>query len=329
MKSKLFVHSSKMEKPAIVDALTEMLRGLRLDGVEYGRCKPCAPWATSYPAGEAARFHFLAGGQAWMQAPDGEWMQLKCGDAVLLPRGDAHVLASEPGIVPTPFGSLPRKTLCDGIVDVQSSGEEGTNRLFFAVMRFNVDKHHPLLQMMPDVMKTSDLAKSEPTIPPLLDAMMRETEMNRVGSGGMLARLADVLTATIIRTWVEHGGAQSSGWLAAVNNPDIGRVLAAIHNDPSQDWNVEELAKLMGASRSGFAQRFADAVGETPARYVARTRMQQAHQWLRDGQRVSSVAEKLGYDSEASFSRAFKRIMGAAPSQFRKRKSETTQMGSN
>ena len=306
------------------DALTEMLRGLRLDGVEYGRCQPCAPWATAFPAGEAAQFHFLAQGTAWLQLPSGEWTELKCGDAVLLPRGDGHVLASEPGLPSRPFESLPRKTLCDGIIDVQCQGPAATNKLFFAVMRFNVDKHHPLLQMMPDIMQARDLAASEPTIPPLLDAMMREAEMNRVGSGGMLARLADVLTATIIRTWiehggVEHGGAQGSGWIAAVKNPEIGRVLTAIHADPAHDWNVGELAKLMGASRSGFAQRFADAVGETPARYVVRTRMQQAHQWLREGQRVASVAEKLGYDSEASFSRAFKRIMGAPPSQFRKR----------
>ena len=129
------------------------------------------------------------------------------------------------------------------------------------------------------------------------------------------------MTATLIRAWVECGGAQSSGWIAAVKNPDIGRVLAAIHADPSRDWNVEVLAKLMGASRSGFAQRFVDAVGETPARYVVRTRMQQARQWLGEGQRVAFVAEKLGYDSEASFSRAFKRTMGAPPSQFRKRES--------
>lgn len=305
----------------MTDALTEMLRGLRLDGVEYGRCKPCAPWATAFPAGESARFHFLAAGSAFLQTPGGGWTELKAGDAVLLPHGDAHVLASEPGLSAKPFASLPRKTLCDGIVDVECSTARGSNLLFFAIMRFNVDKHHPLLQMMPDVMQTRDLAASEPTIPPLLDAMMREVEMNRVGSGGMLARLADVLTATLIRTWVECGGAQSSGWIAAVNNPDIGRVLAAIHMDPSQDWSVDLLAKLMGASRSGFAQRFADAVGETPARYVVRTRMQQAHQWLREGQRVASVAEKLGYDSEASFSRAFKRIMGAPPSQFRKRDS--------
>lgn len=191
-------------------------------------------------------------------------------------------------------------------------------------MRFNVDKRHPLLNLMPDVMRTSDLAKGEPTIPPLLDAMMREVEMNRVGAGGILSRLADVLTATIIRTWVEHGCGDASGWLAAVRNPEVGRVLAAIHLDPAHDWSVNELARHMGASRSGFAQRFVSVVGETPARYVARMRMHQAHEWLREGQRVAAVAERLGYDSEASFSRAFKRVIGASPSHFREKRNGAT-----
>jgi AraC-like DNA-binding protein len=147
--------------------------------------------------------------------------------------------------------------------------------------------------------------------------MMREVEMNRVGSGGILARLADVLTATIIRTWVEHGCGTATGWLAAVRNPEIGRVLAAIHLEPARGWTIAELAKIMGASRSGFAQRFVDVVGETPARYIASMRMHQAHQWLKEGQRVASVANRLGYDSEASFSRAFRKMMGAPPSHYR------------
>ncbi len=304
----------------MTDPLTEMLRGLRLDGVEYGRCQPSAPWATAYPAQAEARFHFLAAGSAYLQAPGGAWTEMRPGDAVLLPRGDAHVLASEPGISPTPVDCLPRKPLCDGIVDLQCPCTDSNNLIFFAVMRFNVDKRHPLLNLMPDVMRTSDLAKSEPTIPPLLDAMMREVEMNRVGAGGILSRLADVLTATIIRTWVEHGCGDASGWLAAVRNPEVGRVLAAIHLDPAHDWSVNELARHMGASRSGFAQRFVSVVGETPARYVARMRMHQAHEWLREGQRVATVAERLGYDSEASFSRAFKRVIGASPSHFREKR---------
>jgi AraC-like DNA-binding protein len=301
----------------MTDALTDILRGLRLDGVEYGRCQPCAPWATSYPAQEPARFHFLASGSAHLQTPDGAWMELTPGDAVLLPRGDAHVLASKPGLPAISIRDLPKRQLCDGIVDVQCPNSDSQNLLFFAVMQFNVDRLHPLLQLMPSVMRTSDLASSEPSIPSLLDTMTREAAMQRVGSGGILARLADVLTATIIRAWVEHGCGTATGWLAAVRHPEVGRVLAAIHLDPTKDWSVPELAKLMGASRSGFAQRFADTVGETPARYVARMGMHQAHQWLREGKRVAHVANRLGYDSEASFSRAFRKIMGAPPSHSR------------
>ncbi|WP_160003943.1 AraC family transcriptional regulator [Rhizobium sp. 18055] len=303
----------------MTDPLTEMLRGLRLDGVEYGRCQPSAPWATAFPTQEEAQFHFLATGSAFLRAPDGEWTEMHPGDAVLLPRGDGHVVASEPGLTPIPVDCLPRKPLCDGIVDLQCHCPDTTNLLFFAVMRFNVDKHHPLLKLMPDVMRTSDLAANEPAIPALLDAMAREVDLNRVGAGGILARLADVLTATIIRTWVEHGCGDATGWLAAVRNPEVGRVLAAIHLNPAHDWSVDELARQMGASRSGFAQRFVDVVGETPARYVARMRMHLAHQWLREGQRVSAVARRLGYESEASFSRAFKRVIGASPSHFRER----------
>nr|WP_250808913.1 AraC family transcriptional regulator [Neorhizobium tomejilense] len=310
--------SSKETPLDVSDPLTEMLRGLRLDGVEYGRCRLAEPWATSFPAQEAARFHFISSGNAWLQTPSGEWLQLRPGDAALLPRGDAHVIASLPGLAPLPFDRFGRKEVCQGVFDVQCADACGGTVALTASMRFNIDKLHPLLQLMPEAMLTSDLARNEPSIPHLLDAMAREVDMDRVGAGGILARLADVLTATLIRTWVEHGCGDTTGWIAAVRNPEVGRVLAAIHLQPDRDWNIASLARLMGASRSGFAERFLRVVGETPARYVARVRMHQARQWLRDGERVATVAERLGYDAEASFSRAFKRIIGTPPSHFRK-----------
>ena len=226
-------------------------------------------------------------------------------------------MASGKEVPAAPYERLDRREVCQGIYDVQCPNAPGGTLLLVGSMRFNVDRLHPLLQLMPDVMMTSDLARSEPAIPHLLDAMGREVEMDRVGAGGILARLADVLTATLIRTWVEHGCGESTGWLAAVRNPEIGRVLAAIHLQPERDWTVADLAKVMGASRSGFAERFSRVVGETPARYVARVRMHQARQWLSQGMRVSVAAQRLGYDAEASFSRAFKRIIGAPPSAYR------------
>jgi transcriptional regulator GlxA family with amidase domain len=152
----------------------------------------------------------------------------------------------------------------------------------------------------------------------LLDAMEREASLNRIGACGILARMADVLAASIIRAWVECACSDSTGWIAALRSPGVGKVLAAIHASPEQDWSVPELANIMGASRSSFAQAFKESVGESPARYVARIRMFQARSWIaQDGMRVTTAAGRLGYDSEASFSRAFKRVIGHAPSKAR------------
>ncbi len=307
-------HSSRT---GATDPLTEMLRGLRLEGVEYARCRMTAPWGLVFPAQPAAHFHFIAERGCWLRTPDGEWVRLEQGDAVLLPRGAEHALASSPDAVASPLNNCQSDPVCCGIVDTQGGGDGEETVLFSASMNFNLDSQHPLFQMMPELMQMHELAADEPGIPPLLAAMTCELALDRVGAGGMLTRLADVVAAGLIRNWVEKG-CGSAGWVAAARDPDIGRVLAAIHRDPTKDWTVEALADVMHASRSAFALRFATVVGETPARYVAQLRMQQAKQWLvRDRLKIAIVAQRLGYESEAAFSRAFKRIIGAPPSQFR------------
>jgi AraC-like DNA-binding protein len=300
------------------DHLTEMLRGLRLDGVDYSRCQMAAPWGVIFPPTHEAYFHFVSRGGCWLKTSAGEWLELQDGDAVLLPRGGGHVLASSPEVVPSPPCNCRVRELYGNVFDVEGGGSGKHMLIFTGRMTFNVDGDHPLLRLMPDMMRMLDFIANEPGIPHLLEAMGQEVAMDRVGAGGIMARLADVLAATIIRGWVESGCGTSKGWVAAARCPQIGKVLAAVHAHPETDWTVESLAELMGASRSGFAQRFAEVVGETPARYVAQVRMHQARQWLaRDKLRIAVVAQRLGYESEASFSRAFKRITGAAPSQVR------------
>jgi AraC-like DNA-binding protein len=237
-----------------------------------------------------------------------------------VPRGAEHVLASRPGVRAAPLERYEVKPVCGNIFDVSCSGGDAKTVLFCGSMRFNLDQLHPLRALMPDVMRAHELARNEPSVPHLLEAMVREVALDRVGSGGMLARLADVLAATIVRAWVEGGCGDATGWIAAVRDPQIGRVIAAIHLDPSRDWSVTTLAKLMGASRSGFAQRFAATVGETPGRYLARVRMHEARQWLTNERAmIAVIARRLGYESEASFSRAFKRVLGFAPSHYRRK----------
>jgi len=312
--------SSKPRAPSDIDPLTDMLRGLRLDGIEYRRRELDAPWAFSFPAQSDAYFHFIGERACWLMSPAREWLKLDAGAAVLLPRGSEHALASEPDAIPPTFPPWQGDAAGDGIFDFRP-GESGTGwRLFYGTMRFNLDSLHPLLRLMPDVMTVSELTRTESTIPHMLDAMADEIATNRVGACTIVCRLADVLAAQIIRSWVQCGCGNATGWIAAVRHPDIGRVLAEIHASPEREWSVSDLAKLMGASRSSFASKFAEIVGETPARYIAQVRMHQARQWIRrDRARISEVAQRLGYDSEASFSRAFKRILGSSPSHFRAR----------
>lgn len=303
------------------DPLTQILLNMRLEGIEYGRCLMQAPWAVSFPAQQNAKFHFVASGGCWLRTQNADWVQLNAGDAVLLPRGHAHVLASAPEVPPVNINSLGRISVAENIYLVRDSETielPPSHVMFCGDMRFNLDPSHPILAMMPEVMRASDLARRDPTVPMLLDAMEREVALNRIGACGVLARMADVLAATIIRAWAECACGNSTGWIAALRCPDLGKVLVAIHNSPELNWNVPALANVMGTSRSRFAQAFKHSVGESPAKYVARIRMSQALRWIsQDGMRVAVAADRMGYDSEASFSRAFKRVIGHPPSKSR------------
>lgn len=323
------------------DLLSQILVDLRLDGVEYNRCELNGPWAVAYSAQSWARFHFVGSGSCWLRTPDADWLQLHQGDAVLLPRGSLHILASAPDVPPVDIASLARTTLCGNVHLVGPCGARRGSHLhahhhdhgaghaplaatpptvvFSGALRFNLDPLHPLLAMMPTVMQARDLTARDPAVPALLDAMEREVAFDRIGACGILARLADVLAATIIRGWLEasiaNNSSTSSGWITAVRCPKIGKVIAAIHAEPERNWTVPMLAGLIHVSRSSFAESFTRTMGESPAKYVAKVRMFEARRWIAQDQlRIATVAERLGYDSEASFSRAFKRIIGHPPS---------------
>jgi AraC-like DNA-binding protein len=312
------MHDKSSKAGTATDPLSEMLRGLRLDGVEYGRFQMKAPWGLAFPAQEAARFHFVSGRGCWLLTPAKDWVRIEPGDAVLLPRGAEHALASAPDADVIPFCRCAFQQVCEKVFETSGGGAGDETLLFSGSMTFNVDRLHPLLRLMPELMQVHEATINEPGIPDLLKTMGCEVALDRVGAGGILARLADVVAASLIRSWVERGCGDASGWIAAARDPEIGRVLAAIHLNPSADWSIEALAKTMRGSRSAFAERFTRVVGETPARYVAQVRMHHARQWLtRDKARIGVVAQRLGYDSEASFSRAFKRVMGVPPSHFR------------
>ncbi len=178
--------------------------------------------------------------------------------------------------------------------------------------------HPTMTRAMPPVLAAYGFGRAEPAFSGLLHTMHLEASAARPGSGTVLAGLTDVGISAAVRFWLEHGCGTARGWLAAARDPNVGDALAAIHEDPGTRWTVASLARIARASRSQFAEQFRDAVGDTPARYVTRIRMAQAERMLRDGEPVSGIAYRLGYDSEEGFSRAFRRHSGVAPSLWRR-----------
>lgn len=304
------------------DPVSELLMGMRLRGASYGRLCFDPPFGIRFPASPEARFHFIAAGKLHLQMQDGEVQTLGCGDAVLLPRGEAHSMVSAPGVPTLSVDHFETRQLCGNVCELGSSSEDSCRRkqtlIFTGRMEFDLDTLHPLIGLMPRVMSVCELLNRQPEILPLLEAMEREMTAERAGHAGILARLADVVAASIVRGWVECGCGDATGWIEALRNPRLGRVIAALHRDPGREWTVAEMAAEMGSSRSVFAERFAVATGTTPLRYLAALRMRLAAQWIsRDHMPIDTAARRLGYASQAAFARAFKRVIGYPPGRLR------------
>lgn len=304
------------------DPVSELLLGMRLRGARYGRLRLAPPFGVLFPATAEARFHFIAAGPLYLQCEGCDLHRLNCGDAVLLPRGQEHALLSAPGVPLRPLESYETTELCKDVC-MLADCPEGTCRskdglIFSGRMVFDLDSLHPLVELMPSILSVRELLSRQPEILPLLQAMEREMNSERAGSAGILARLADVVAASIVRGWVECGCGDATGWVEALRDPRLGRVIAALHRDPGRNWTVAEMAAEMGSSRSVFAERFTAAIGMTPLRYLANLRMRLAARWLgQDRIAIDTVAKRLGYGSHAAFARAYKRVTGHPPGQAR------------
>ncbi|MGR9221451.1 cupin domain-containing protein (plasmid) [Rhizobium leguminosarum] len=321
--------SSQSSSPSNIpmDALSEVLRDFRLSGVNYGRCELRHPWSIAFRQQSSLRFHFVSQGPCWIHTEMHGWQELHDGDLVLLPQGIAHRLASAPGIVDDSLKSCQVTKLGSNVCEVVREGTGEISTLFCGSMALGAGALNPLIELMPSIIKGCDVAGNDPIVGPLLAAMTAEAAQPQMGSATVLSRMADLLVARLIRCWVNCSGASTTGWLAAIRDPHIGRVLAAMHRDPGHDWSLESLASVAGQSRSIFAERFSAILGEGAAHYLARLRMQLARELLgQSGMSVAEVATRLGYESEASFARAFKRITSVSPGVVRRTISGRTDM---
>ncbi|MFD7506844.1 AraC family transcriptional regulator [Streptomyces sp. NPDC059850] len=306
------------------DLISELLTSMRLRGVRYRRVHVGPRFGLTFDAKPGrASFHFLAVGSAVLRTGDGTVHELSAGNAVFMPHGQSHQLLSGPDGPNGPdipvrgIDSFDGVPLGDAVCDVDtcpSAGPAPSAVFFSGSMEFDLGGMQGLGQLMPDVMLVDAEGKRYPGLMPILTSMRREVCSARVGFAGILARLAEVAAAMIVRGWIECGCDNSSGLVAALRDPRLACAILALHRQPGHHWTVAELAAECNVSRSVFADRFHTTIGMPPLRYATELRMLLASQWLaQDTLPVQSVAQRLGYTSQASFTRAFKRVTGQPP----------------
>jgi AraC-like DNA-binding protein len=302
------------------DALSAVLQDLRLTHASYCRTELHAPWGIEIPVEDGASLHVIVEGNGWLHTAKSEPLPLGQGDIVLLPQGAGHTIVDAPTSAKRPIQELPRECVGDRVFHIRGGGTGPRALMVCCGMTFEASALHPLLRMMPEVLHVPCGGSRDPVLSILLDTMAAEIREQRMGAATVMARLADIVVARVVRTWVEQRAEHATGWLAAIRDPQIGRALAAFHRNPERDWSVEALGGAAGLSRSQFSERFTAVLGVAPARYVAEWRMHLATRWLTaEHVSIGEVASRLGYDSEPSFSRAFKRIVGVPPGELRQR----------
>jgi AraC-like DNA-binding protein len=307
------------------DPLGEALHFLRMNGAFYCRSELTAPWGLTMPRMPGYLwFHVVTSGRFWLEANgDGaRWIQL--GDLALVPHGEGHVLRSEPGAPAPGILDLERELVSDRYEILRHGDGGAPTGLICGAVRFEHPAARNLIEILPSTIHIE--ASSSPRLEWMQSAlrlMAAEAGELRPGGEAVITRLGDILVIQAIRAWMETDRVAQTGWLGALQDPQIGQAISLIHRDPARDWTVASLADELAMSRSAFAARFTELVGEPAMRYVARWRMNVAVAALKDqGATVAELADRLGYRSEAAFSRAFKRVIGVSPSAVRSSEDE-------
>jgi AraC-like DNA-binding protein len=305
-----------MSLRTLADPLGEALHVLRLRGTFYSCCEFRAPWGLVLPPFPGTlMLHVVTSGRCWLEVAGEEPRCLQQGDLALVPHGEGHALVSEPGFAGMHLFDLPREDVSERYEIIRQNGGGAAAGLVCATVRFDHPAARHLVRALPRVITVEAWTSPQTEwIQSTLRFMSVEAAAMRPGGETVITRLADVLVIQAIRAWMEQDPAARTGWLGALRDPQIGRTIALIHGDPARPWTVGSLAHEVAMSRSAFAARFSELVGEPPMHYVTRWRIYTALTWLKDEEAtVGEVAYRLGYQSDAAFSRAFKRIVGVSP----------------
>jgi AraC-like DNA-binding protein len=321
------------EAPDPAALIEEALRLVHLSGAVFLRGEFAAPWAFAsmgpreYAAAlrtgteRLALFHVVLEGSCRVQVESGDEVVASAGEAILLPYGDRHVMGDTAAdSAPVPVGQLlPPAPWTNIPMMRQGPGSGPSTRVLCGYLHCEDFLFHPLLRALPP------LIHFRPTSAPAaewLRASARYT-LAEAAKGGPGDRLPELLVVDCLRQYIEAQPDVRTGWLAALRDPVLGRALALLHASPAEGWTVTRLARRVGVSRSVLGARFTAVLGAPPMRYLAQWRLQLAAHLLRStAGTLAEIAGRVGYESEAAFSRAFKRRLGQAPAAWRAHQSD-------
>ena len=331
-----------------MDVLSNVLSVVRLSGAVFFMAEFSAPWAIESKRELLAAivkpeieclvlFHILVEGECVVECGELPSVKMEAGDVIVFPHGDLHIMRSPDGEKKTPIGSVLHPVSGDALPQVQFGGGGRKSRFICGYLcceqRFN-----PMVASMPTMLtvrsrdeyagieaidhrgrrSTSVPQGSGTWLGTTLKFTINEARAARPGNAAMLGRLTELMFMEMLREYMQQLPVDQGGWLAGVNDSQVGKVLRLIHAEPARAWTVEELAREAAISRSALAARFVELVGESPMHYLFNWRMQLAKQMLRESHTVQEVALRVGYESEAAFNRAFKRATGTPPVTWRK-----------
>jgi AraC-like DNA-binding protein len=309
---------------APADPLGEALHFLRMSGAFYCRSELSAPWGLTLPPMPGYMwFHAPTTGRVVLESGDTDEQLLRPGDFALVPHGEGHVLRSDAWALAPGILELEREQVSDRYEVLRHGGGGTPTTLICGAVRFDHPAARNLVEVLPAAIHLEAAGSAQPDwMQATLRLMAVEARERRPGGEAVITRLADILVVQAIRSWLESDPAAQTGWLGALQDQQVGRAIALIHREPARAWTVASLAGELSMSRSAFAARFTELVGEPVMHYVARWRMEVALGLLRDeGATVGELAHQLGYRSEAAFARAFKRVIGVPPGAVRRHSS--------
>ena len=315
-----------------MDALADVLKAARLSGGIFFRAEFSAPWCLGGcltpemcapfvgPAQHLVPYHYLVDGEVFISVNDGPASKLRRGEVVLFPRNDFHVMASDLGLPQVPPADVVLAAVRDTIGTIRYGG--GGAAATFVCGYLGCDRllANPIMSSLPAMMRLRvEDSPAADWISSTFQYAAQEAAAGRQGSAAVLAKLSELLFVGAVREHVRALPPERTGWLAGLRDPAIARVLALIHRDVARPWSVEELGRQAGMSRSALADHFSRLLGMSPIHYLADWRLQLAGQILRESpDPLARVAERVGYESEAAFSRAFKKKFGQAPATWRR-----------